>query len=156
LIQKYALGFIFDQARDHVLLIQKMRPAWQRGKLNGIGGKVEDGETFLQAMIRECWEETGISTDATKPHGEEWQPVATLKGENYHMEVFAMFSQAVFYAIQRTDEPLQILSHRTLREGQIMPNLPVLIALALDESGITKPVLLPDGIPNPGNSHPER
>ena len=61
---KYSLGFIFDQARDHVLLIQKARPARHRGKLNGIGGKVEPGKTFLQAMIRECWEETGISTEA--------------------------------------------------------------------------------------------
>ena len=150
---KYSLGFIFDQARDHVLLIQKMRPAWQRGKLNGIGGKVEEGEAFLQAMIRECWEETGISTEARDL---EWQHFATLMGEDYHMEVFALFSQTVFYALQRTDEPLQILPHRNLPESRIMPNLPVLISLALDESGITKPVLLHDGIPNPGNSHPER
>ncbi len=151
-MKKYALGFIFDQARDHVLLIKKMRPAWQRDRFNGIGGKVEEGETFLQAMIRECWEETGISTEA---RGLEWQHFATLLGENYHMEIFALFSQTVFYAIQRTDEPLQILPHRNLPESRIMPNLPVLISLALDESGITKPVLLHDGIPNPGNSHPE-
>jgi 8-oxo-dGTP diphosphatase len=146
---KYALGFIFDQARDHVLLIQKMRPAWQRGKFNGIGGKVEEGETFLQAMTRECWEETGISTEA---RGLEWQHVATLTGENFLMPVYSLFSQVVFYAIQRTDEPLQILPHRALPESRIMPNIPVLISLALDESGITKPVLLHDGIPNPGNS----
>ena len=65
------------------------------------------------------------------------------------MEIFALFSQTVFYAIQRADEPLQILPHRNLPESRIMPNLPVLISLALDESGITKPVLLRDGIPNP-------
>jgi 8-oxo-dGTP diphosphatase len=39
-VKKYTLGFIFDQARDHVLLIKKMRPAWQRDRFNGIGGKV--------------------------------------------------------------------------------------------------------------------
>jgi 8-oxo-dGTP diphosphatase len=144
-VKKYALGFIFDQARDHVLLIQKARPAWQRGKLNGIGGKVEPGETFQQAMIRECWEETGISTEA---RGLEWQHVAPLTGENFLMPVYSLFSQVVFYAIQRTDEPLQILPHRALPESRIMPNIPVLISLALDESGITKPVLLHDGIPN--------
>jgi 8-oxo-dGTP diphosphatase len=144
--QKYALGFIFDQAGDHVLLINKMRPAWQCGKLNGIGGKVEEGETFLQAMIRECWEETGIATEA---RGLEWQHFATLIGVDYHVEIFALFSQVVFYALQRTDEALQILPHRDLPESRIMPNLPVLIALALDESGITKPVLLHDGLAPP-------
>jgi 8-oxo-dGTP diphosphatase len=144
--KKYALGFIFDQARDHVLLIQKARPARQRGKLNGIGGKVEEGETFLQAMIRECWEETGISTEA---RGLEWQHFATLIGDNYHMEVFALFSHTVLHAIQRADESPHVLSHRTLPESRIMPNLPVLFSLALDERDITKPVLLHDGIPNP-------
>jgi 8-oxo-dGTP diphosphatase len=149
---KYSLGFIFDQARDHVLLIQKVRPARHRGKLNGIGGKVEPGKTFLQAMIRECWEETGISTEA---RGLEWQHFATLMGEDFHMEIFALFSQTMFYAIQRTDEPLQILPHRNLPESRIMPNLPVLISLALDESGIRKPVMLHDGIPVPGKANRE-
>ena len=60
-----------------------------------------------------------------------------------------MFSQVAFYAIQRTDEPLQILPHRNLPESRIMPNLPVLISLALDESGIRKPVMLHDGLPPP-------
>jgi 8-oxo-dGTP diphosphatase len=120
-VKKYVLGFIFDQARDHVLLINKLRPAWQCGKLNGIGGKVEPGESFPQAMIRECHEETGISTEA---RGLEWQHVATLIGENFLMPVYSLFSQVVFYAIQRTDEPLQILPHRNLPEGRIMPNLP--------------------------------
>jgi hypothetical protein len=46
-------------------------------------------------MIRECWEETGISTEA---RGLEWQHFATLLGENYHMEIFALFSQTIFYA----------------------------------------------------------
>jgi 8-oxo-dGTP pyrophosphatase MutT (NUDIX family) len=27
-----------------VLLIEKQKPAWQRGKLNGVGGKIEPGE----------------------------------------------------------------------------------------------------------------
>jgi hypothetical protein len=85
--KKYALGFIFDQARDH-----------HRRRLP---------------------------------------------------EVFTLFSQVACYALQRTDEPLQILPHRTLPESRIMPNLAVLISLALDESGITEPVLLRDGIPVP-------
>ena len=140
---KYVLGFLFDEARDHVLLIEKNRPAWQRGRWNGIGGKVEDAdEGFLAAMHRECWEETHL-------RDLDWQNTTTLVGEDFHVEVFAAFSQAAFYAIQRTDEALRIFSHRSLPEPRMMPNLPLLIAIALDESGVTKPVLLHDGIPNP-------
>ena len=31
------------------------------GKWNGPGGKVEEGETYKETAIRECWEETGIT-----------------------------------------------------------------------------------------------
>ena len=44
-------------------MITKNRPDWQAGKLNGIGGKIEEGETELQAMVRECAEECGLQTD---------------------------------------------------------------------------------------------
>lgn len=59
---RYVLGFAFDNGQNHVLLIHKNRPAWQARKLNGIGGKVEEGETPDQAMVREFQEETGIDT----------------------------------------------------------------------------------------------
>lgn len=57
-MQEYTCGFVFDQYYKRVLLIQKQRPEWQKGKLNGIGGKIEFGETPLQAMLREWYEET--------------------------------------------------------------------------------------------------
>jgi len=44
---------------NHVLLILKDRPDWQKGRLNLPGGKVEEGETPAQAAVRELKEETG-------------------------------------------------------------------------------------------------
>lgn len=58
----YVLGFAFNNAVDHVVLIHKNRPQWQAGKINGIGGKVEPGEIPIFSMQREFYEETGIET----------------------------------------------------------------------------------------------
>lgn len=43
----YVAGFLFGPMPRHnyVALIRKNKPDWQKGKLNGIGGKVEAGET---------------------------------------------------------------------------------------------------------------
>ena len=37
-LKKWVVGFIFNSDMDHVLLINKNRPDWQIGFLNGIGG----------------------------------------------------------------------------------------------------------------------
>lgn len=59
----YVCGFLFNFAavQPQIALIQKQKPEWQKGKLNGIGGKVEEGETPLHAMWREFAEETSVS-----------------------------------------------------------------------------------------------
>jgi 8-oxo-dGTP pyrophosphatase MutT (NUDIX family) len=57
-MKTYVLGFVFDRRYNNVLLVEKARPEWQAGKLNGLGGKVEVGELPAAAMIRELREET--------------------------------------------------------------------------------------------------
>ncbi len=56
---EYVVGLITDATK--ILLIEKNRPDWQKGNFNGIGGKIEENETSLDAMIRETKEETGLS-----------------------------------------------------------------------------------------------
>jgi 8-oxo-dGTP diphosphatase len=53
-----------------VLLVK--RPANKKvnpGKYSGIGGKVEPGESYLQAAKREMKEEIGLETDNLYPYG---------------------------------------------------------------------------------------
>jgi 8-oxo-dGTP diphosphatase len=38
---RYVLGFMFSSDHSEVALIRKRKPEWQRGKLNGIGGKCD-------------------------------------------------------------------------------------------------------------------
>ncbi len=55
---RYVVGFVFSKDLSRVLLVLKNRPAWQNGKFNGIGGKIEADETAFEAMNREFVEET--------------------------------------------------------------------------------------------------
>lgn len=43
--------------RENEILLAKKKRGFGTGKYNGVGGKVEPGETIEQAMIRECKEE---------------------------------------------------------------------------------------------------
>jgi 8-oxo-dGTP pyrophosphatase MutT (NUDIX family) len=86
---RYVAGFMFDVANKQVALIRKTKPAWQAGKLNGIGGKIEDGESPEAAMVREFLEETGCNTDR-----DDWSHFASLsedpeKGERWSVDFSA-------------------------------------------------------------------
>jgi 8-oxo-dGTP diphosphatase len=56
-VDRAVLLFLFQG--DEVLLIHKKR-GLGKGKINGPGGRLEPGETFAEAAVRETQEETGI------------------------------------------------------------------------------------------------
>lgn len=45
---------------DKILLGRRKKQGFGQGKWLGLGGKVDEGESIEQAMIRECQEESGI------------------------------------------------------------------------------------------------
>lgn len=53
---------VFLMRGSQILLGFKKR-GFARGKLNGFGGKIEDGETIEQAAARELREECGVEVD---------------------------------------------------------------------------------------------
>ena len=59
-MQRYVVGFCFDEDLKHVAIVKKNRPDYQAGLFNGIGGKIEFRETGKAAMEREFFEETGV------------------------------------------------------------------------------------------------
>lgn len=57
---KYTLCFL--QRADEILLLNRQKSPWM-GSWNGVGGKIEQGETLLESVQREITEETGISSN---------------------------------------------------------------------------------------------
>ena len=64
----YTLGFIRCKENNKVLLLNRNKAPWM-GLYNGIGGKLESGETPLESMIREGNEETGLNLLNFKSRG---------------------------------------------------------------------------------------
>ncbi len=71
---EYVVGFAFIENDSGVFMIRKKRPIWQKGYLNGIGGKVKgDGESHWTAMTREFAEEAGVFVPEP-----DWKHVLTV------------------------------------------------------------------------------
>jgi len=127
----YVLGFMFSEDLGHVVLIEKKRPEWQAGKLNGIGGKVEDKELPIKAMEREFKEETDVCVVSDnwkrfcimiKP--DEWTVFCYCHvGKVYHCKT--MTDERVFVQIVPVISTL-------IAEGKALSKLDWLIRLAID------------------------
>lgn len=122
----YVLGFMFDATKDRVVLIRKNRPDSQRGKLNGIGGKVEHTDPgFEYAMSREFLEETGVET---KPW--DWIKFNVMRGESWHVTCYYCISQNYKDVKSMTDETVQVVLTDHVNNMEIMSNLRWLIPMA--------------------------
>jgi len=58
--ERAVIVYITDRKRQKVLLIIKKK-GLGKGKVNAPGGRLEPGESFLEAAIRECQEEVSLT-----------------------------------------------------------------------------------------------
>lgn len=61
---EYVVVYV-DSELDQILVVEKDRPAWQKGRLNLVGGKIEEQENVVDAAIRELEEESGLIPSGT-------------------------------------------------------------------------------------------
>ena len=129
---EYVLGFCFmplgGKPNAEVVLIRKNKPDWQRGLLNGVGGKIEPGETPHDAMVREWKEETGTSIG-------RWSPYLIMNFRETRVHVFKAFSLEHIPVRTMTDEDVEIWEVSDLvTHKRKIPNLNWLIPMALHEA----------------------
>lgn len=133
--QRYVCGFLFDYTDNYsVVLIEKNKPKWQEGKLNGVGGKVEDGETPLQAMAREFKEETGLEVKE-----DYWDNFVIWTGSDYVVYFYKSYN-GNFKVYSATDEQVGKYNVNDL-PANVIYNLRFLLPLAL-QNNIDWPVYI--------------
>lgn len=127
-MKKYVVGFIFDSNIEHILLINKNRPAWQNGFVNGLGGKIEDGESITQATVREIKEECGLLTDQ-----EKWIHIGQIYSDVLSVDFLSyVYEGRMDDAQSLTDEKVEWFPLNDLPKN-IIKNLSWLIPITLDK-----------------------
>lgn len=141
---RYVLGFAFDQFMRRVLLIEKEKPAWQKGKLNGVGGTWEPEELAIHGMTREFFEETGYETTPN-----QWVNIGYMEGADWYIEMFAALLN--LDAIQteefsKTAEQLRVVTientHIESLQSLYVENVPWLVSAARDMLQDNRPARL--------------
>lgn len=91
------LTLLFLRRNDEVLLAMKLR-GFGVNRWNGVGGKLEEGESLDAALVREAQEEIGITPI-------NYQKVADLHFNEYHNGQPAFMHVHVFTATEWEGEP---------------------------------------------------
>jgi len=120
-------GFLFSADREEVVLVEKIRPDWQRGRLNGVGGKMEPSDASpAAALTREFEEEAGL-----RVHGWEKFCEIKLRGDLTHF--FRSFAGGpVGDVYGREEERISAYPVSEVARLNTMPNLRWLVPMALD------------------------
>lgn len=128
-MKQYVLGLMFNETLEDVLLIEKNRPVEQKGRINGIGGKINNGEALYSAMVREFEEECGLET---KPS--DWTLVGDFQNFDYQVFVFKAISSEILMAETKTDEEVNIYELSSLESHKLVSALPWIIEMCLDDN----------------------
>jgi len=124
---------MFDSSMSNVALIRKQKPAWQAGLLNGIGGKIESGETAAEAMAREFKEEAGLDIPRN-----QWKKFCFMVGTNndgLDFSVDCYFCKGDLSQLRSMEaEQIELVESALIATDgyKTIGNVPWLVALAVD------------------------
>jgi 8-oxo-dGTP pyrophosphatase MutT (NUDIX family) len=98
-MQKKTLSLLFLRRDDEVLLAMKKR-GFGEGRWNGVGGKVEPGETIESAMIRETQEEIGVTPTV-------YEKVGDIRFDEFFKGEPTLMHVHIFTATKWEGEPIE-------------------------------------------------
>lgn len=146
--QKYVCGFLRGED-DWVLLVRKNTPAWQAGKLNGVGGKIEENEKPDDAMKREWTEEIGEGDPS-------WRKFCVVSGNGYEVHFYAAdFLAALRHGFSAThndvgEELVTFELAYILDHDDVIPNLKWLLPMAFYDTAKPTGEVVDMGLPGEG------
>lgn len=123
----HSLAFVFNSDLSEVILIEKQRPQWQKGLWNGLGGKIEPGESIQECLIREVKEESGLSIPL-----KSWVEIASMTAQDWNVLIFGA-------SIPKSSTPLhsatgEVVKWFSLKNfPQVIDNLYWLIPLSMNK-----------------------
>jgi 8-oxo-dGTP pyrophosphatase MutT (NUDIX family) len=98
-VNKKVLSLLFLRRDDEILLAMKKR-GFGEGRWNGVGGKVEKGESIEAAMIRETQEEIGVTPII-------YEKVADIRFDEYVKAEPTLMHVHVFIATEWVGKPTE-------------------------------------------------
>lgn len=125
----YVLGIAVDTSKSKTVVLVKNQPAFLKGLFNGLGGKVDAGESLTEAMAREFKEECDVSTNP-----EQWIQSAIYEEEDYIVNVFYCIDDKVLNAVTMESEVVSVRDVNDMfKETTVSPNYHTWLELALSE-----------------------
>lgn len=132
----FTAGYIIDKS-NNILLVNKVKPLWQRGLWNFVGGKLEEDEFPLDCMVREVHQEVGIKTLKTN-----WNLYCVEYSDDFVVFFYRYRHNEIFDHYQLNDtndvgENIKLFGiHKLPDSAQMIGDLTSLISLAQDPRDI--------------------
>ncbi len=127
-MKNYVVGFVFSKDFESVLLMHKNRPDWQKGLVNGLGGKVEEGESIHACVKREIYEECGLVTTE-----EQWIRSGKIYSPTMVVDFFGTTHDGEMSdAVTKEDEEVEWFKVNNLPHN-LVENITWLIHITLDK-----------------------
>jgi 8-oxo-dGTP diphosphatase len=127
-MEQYVVGFLIDTSTPvpEVVLMRKTKPDWQRGRLNGIGGRVEPGESPHKAMTREFLEETGCVIETAA-----WHRFADIRRDRSSVIFFRSYASGLRRRVRTIEEEeIVVLPVCEADASNSVDDLPRMLAMA--------------------------